>query len=293
MHELIAVAVIVAAIGGQPASRAERETARLRAHFAQVDRELTARDVAHLTDAQRRARRTHIARLREYAAAGVFPRNTRHPGAYVPYFVDDSGTRCAMAFLIEQSGAGEYVAQVAARRNHAYIAEMARDAAIGAPLVAWLEANGLSLAEAARIQPSYDGGGCCTVDPPPTEEVATSYKVGSGAAVATSLTTIALNASLFQLGWSRRAGGWIGVGVGAAALALGASALDEGDEYQTLRTANGGVGLLAAALGVYALLSAPANAPAGTAAARAEARLTGTPWMAPDGHSGVLLSLRF
>jgi hypothetical protein len=291
MNELIAVAVIVAAMGGQPASRADREVARLRAHFAQVDRELHARDVSSLTPVQRHARATHIARLRAYAAAGRFPHNTHHPGAYVPYFVDDSGTRCAMGYLIEESGAIELVARVRARLNYRYIAEIARDQELGPELHAWLDANGLSLAEAARIQPSYDGGGCCTVDPPPTEEVATSYKVGSGAAVVTSLATVALNASLFQLGVSRRAGGWIGLGVGAAALVLGASALDEGDEYGTLRLVNGSVGALAAGIGLYALLGPTVMRRAPTA--RADARVSGTPWVAPDGRSGVLVRMRF
>lgn len=283
MHELIAVAVIVAAVGGQPTTRADREVARLRAHFAQVDRELASADVSHLTGAQRRARATHIARLRVYAAAGRFPQNSHHPGAYVPYFVDDSGTRCAMGYLIEQSGAADFVARVRARLNYQYIAEIARDRELGPALLAWLDASGLSLAEAARIQPSYDGGGCCTIDPPPAEEVTTSYKVGSGTAVVTGLTSVALNASLFKLGLSRQARGWIGVGVGAAALALGASAIDKGDEYNTLRVVNGSVGAFAAGLGLYALLSRSASSQMASV----------TPLVDPNGRSGVLLNLRF
>jgi hypothetical protein len=289
MNELVAIAVIVAAVSGQPVARVDREVVRLRDHFAQVDRELRARDVAHLTPQQQHARATHMARLRAYAARGVFPLNTRHAGAYVPYFVDDAGTRCAMAYLIEQSGAGDFVARVASRLNFAYIADIARDPEFGPALQAWLEANGLTLDEAARIQPAYDGGPCCTVDDPPP--VPTSYKVGSGATILTGLTSVALNASMVQLGLSRRAGGWIGVGVGAVGMALGASALDEGEEYGTLRALNGGVGVLAAGLGLYALLSRPASAP--TATAQRESRLTGSPWVAPDGTTGVVLNLRF
>ena len=289
MNELVAIAVIVAAVSGQPTVRLDREVGRLRDHFAQVDRELRTRDVSHLTTAQRQARATHIARLRAYAAAGVFPENTRHPGAYVPYFVDDNGTRCAMAYLIEQSGAGHFVARVASRLNYAYIADIARDPELGPLLDAWLETNGLSLDEAARIQPAYDGGPCCNVaDPPP---VPTSYKVGSGATILTGLTTVALNASMVRLGLSRRAGGWIGVGVGAVGMALGASALDEGEEYGTLRALNGGVGALAVGFGLYVLLSRPSSVP--TATAQRESRLTGSPWVAPDGRSGVVLNLRF
>lgn len=290
MHDLVAVALIVAAVTGQPQARIDREVARLRAHFTQVDRTLTARDVSHLTADQRRARAVHILRLRDYAAAGRFPQNTHHPGAYVPYFVDDYGTRCAMAFLIEQSGGGDFVARVQRRSNFAYIDDIASDPELGGELRAWLEANGLSLEEAAAIQPAYGGDPCCVIDEPPEEPVVpTSYKVGSAVAIASSLTTVAFNSGLVNLGLSRSASGWIGVAAGGAAMALGATALDEPDEYNTLRTLNAGIGMVAAGLGVYALLRPAAP----TATARNESRLTGSPWVAPDGHTGVLLNFRF
>lgn len=292
MLDLVAVAVIVAAVSGQPYARVDREVVRLRAHFTQVDRELIARDVSHLTADQRSARAVHIARLRHYAALGRFPQNTRHPGQYVPYFVDDHGTRCAMAFLIEQSGGGDFVARVQRRSNYAYIDDIARDPEFGAELHAWLEANGLSLEEAASIQPAYDGGPCCTVDDPEEPVVPTSYKVGSAVAIASSLTSVAFNSGLVNLGLSRTASGWIGVATGGVALALGASALDQPDEYNTLRTLNAGVGLVAAGLGVYALVR-PTSQTGPTATARNESRLTGSPWVAPDGRSGVLLNFRF
>jgi hypothetical protein len=90
-----------------------------------------------------------------------------------------------------------------------------------------------------------------------------------------------------NLGLSRTASGWIGVATGGLALALGASALDEPDEYSTLRILNGGVGVVAAGLGMYALLRP------GVPTTTAEARFTGSPWVAPDGRSGVLLNVRF
>ena len=288
MNELLVVAVLVAAIGGgQPLNRTDREVTRLQAHFTQVDRGLRARDVSHLTPEQRRARATHIARLRDYAAAGRFPQNTHHPGTYVPYFVDDYGTRCAMAFLIEQSGGGDFVARVQRRSNFAYIDDIASDPELGAELHAWLEANGLSLEEAAAIQPAYGGDPCCVIDEP--EEVSTSYKVGSAVAFASGLTTVAFNSGLVNLGLSRAASGWIGVAVGGAAMALSASAFDKPEEYNTLRALNAGVGMVAAGFGVYALLRPAAP----TATARNESRLTGSPWVAPDGRSGVLLNFRF
>jgi hypothetical protein len=279
MNELVAVAVIVAAISGQPVASADREVARLRAHFAQVDRELMARDVSHLTADQRRARAVHITRLRAYAAAGVFPKNSHHPGAYVPYFVDDRGTRCAMGFLIEASGADDFVARVRARLNYSYIADIARDRELGPPLHAWLEANGLSLEEAARIQPGYPGN-------PEFPEVTTAYKVGSIVAIATELTSVAVNTSLVKVGLSRTATGLIGVTVGGAGLLLGVHGVSyTGGSGAPLVTVNIVMGSLALGCGLYALLDG--------VTAPAESRLSGAPWVSPDGRSGVLLNLSF
>ncbi len=57
-----------------------------------------------------------------------------------------------MAHLIEVSGHGDLVQRVAAIRNHAFVRELAGDEELGE----WLRAHGLTLAEAARIQPTYD-----------------------------------------------------------------------------------------------------------------------------------------
>jgi hypothetical protein len=56
-----------------------------------------------------------------------------------------------MAYLIDRSGRRDLVDRVAATRNNAFIAELADDSA----LRAWLDSVGLSVTEAARIQPSY------------------------------------------------------------------------------------------------------------------------------------------
>jgi uncharacterized protein (TIGR03382 family) len=74
----------------------------------------------------------------------------------VPYFIDADGTRCAMAHLMELGGAGALVAEVAGTNNNAYVAELAADDRF----LAWLDAAGLTVEEAARIQPSYTFGLC-------------------------------------------------------------------------------------------------------------------------------------
>ena len=67
----------------------------------------------------------------------------------MPYFIDADGTRCAMAHLLELGGAAALVARIANEKNNAFVEELAN----GQELPAWLDASGLSVAEAARIQP--------------------------------------------------------------------------------------------------------------------------------------------
>jgi hypothetical protein len=127
------------------------ETARVRAHLARVEAELRSKDVSALTATQREARARNLDVLHEYWVRGAFPVNTDFPGRRVPYFVDRYGTLCAMAYLIEQSGRGDLVARIASTDNNAYVRDLQNDAELGA----WLRDNGLTAAEAARIQPSY------------------------------------------------------------------------------------------------------------------------------------------
>ena len=130
---------------------ARAENARIRSHLATVESELRATDVSALTPPQRQARLRNLDVLHQYWVHGVFPANTDFPGHFVPYFVDRYGTRCAMAYLIEQSGHADLVARIAATHNNAYVRDLKGDP----ELVTWLRDNGLTAAEAARIQPTY------------------------------------------------------------------------------------------------------------------------------------------
>ena len=106
------------------------ETARIRTHLATVERKLQAKDVSSLSVAQRVARARNLDVLHEYWMRGIFPSNTDFPGERVPYFIDRYGTRCAMAYLIEQSGHGDLVARVAATHNNARVRELQDDPAL-------------------------------------------------------------------------------------------------------------------------------------------------------------------
>jgi hypothetical protein len=130
------------------------EVARLRAHFDSADAELRQAKTLHLSSSQLRSRAILIAWLREYRDAGEFPQNDRFPDRAMPFFRDSRGVLCAMAYLIDRSGRGDFVDRVASTRNNAFIAELASDPAFQV----WLDSVGLSVAEAARIQPTYDPG---------------------------------------------------------------------------------------------------------------------------------------
>jgi hypothetical protein len=144
------VARAVPSTGPEPLAR-RLEVTRLRAHFDSVDAELRHAKALELTSSQRRARATLIGWLREYRDAGEFPRNDRFPELAMPFFRDSHGALCAMAYLIERSGRRDLVDRVALTRNNAFIAELANDP----ELRVWLDSVGLSVTEAARIQPTY------------------------------------------------------------------------------------------------------------------------------------------
>jgi len=127
------------------------EVARLRAHFDSVDAELRHASALQLTPSRRTARATLIGWLQEYRDAGRFPRNDRFPKLAMPFFRDGHGALCAMAYLVERSGRRDLVDRIAMTRNNVFIAELANDPA----LRVWLDSVGVSVTEAARIQPTY------------------------------------------------------------------------------------------------------------------------------------------
>jgi hypothetical protein len=132
------------ALGDVEQARVARHIARAEGYARRRHGRLSLRPL------QRLARRLLLAELARYRARGRFPRNHDFVEP-TPHFVDAAGTRCAVAHLLDVSGEGGLVRSIAHRRNHARVAELVDEAR----LVAWLEAAGLSLEEAALIQPSY------------------------------------------------------------------------------------------------------------------------------------------
>lgn len=229
------------------------EEQRLRAHFDSVDRELRATPTVTLSAAQRSARAQLVEWLREYRDAGDFPVNEDFPERPTPYFRDRHGNLCAMAYLLARSGRGEVVDAVAESRNNARVHDLADMPA----LTAWLDSVGMSVDEAARIQPQYGS-------PHPVgarREASVGYTVSSVVASGAAVVTAALNA-VDPSGTS----GWAGVVTGAAVTILGAAQWSAESDNRTVARWDVGVGIATLALsarGFRAARREDASRPAG------------------------------
>ncbi|HUQ20187.1 MAG TPA: hypothetical protein VM099_11295 [Gemmatimonadaceae bacterium] len=213
------VLTVVALLGAAsfrktPDSNLRKEVVRLRAHFDSVDSELRARNVSNLTAVQRQHRAALVKWLKEYRDAGVFPINDKFAGRLVPFFRDSHGVLCAMAYLIDRSGRGDIVDKVARARNNAFIHELSDDPT----LIEWLNENGLSVDEAARIQPSYDGIGFPGAENRVSSDFAiTTMLLGGGAMAFTGINIVRPTLT----------GEAAGALVGIAAILNGLSHIDE------------------------------------------------------------------
>jgi hypothetical protein len=220
------------------------EVERLKAHFDSVDTELKSRDVSVLEPSQRARRAKLTSWLRDYRNGGQFPVNDKFDSP-VPFFRDSRGTLCAMAYLIDRSGRKDIVDKVEATRNTAYIAELADDPA----LIAWLDSSGLSVAEAARIQPAYDG----FPDDPPvrSQRVDGDFALAAMGLGGASLATTAIN-----IVKPSYASGLLGIFAGAISIGVGAANVNVNRGTDRVAAATMGVGALSLGAGIYGLLDA-------------------------------------
>lgn len=230
---------------GQPLGK----VVRLSVHFAHIDHMLVSADTSRLSPEQRRARQARIADLRAYAAAGVFPHNHSR-SEQTPLFVDEHGTRCAMAHLIESAGDGDLMNAVVATNNDGYVRELVDDHRV----VAWLDRNGMTAYEAALIQPAYPCG--WYEDDDCSENVSREYAAGTVLASVLGGASIATNISTRNATTGR---GVFGLAAGGLGIALGYPKIDDDSASSTVRlmgVLNLGVGTVAAVLGLRSLLGA-------------------------------------
>lgn len=127
-----------------------RERRRVARHIRDAELAARARSTAALDPLRRMVRGLLLDELTAYRTRGRFPRNP-DLAEQTPFFVDADGVRCAMAHLLEVGGEGALVERIAGERNNAWIRELSDEPR----LLAWLAAAGLTVAEAAAIQPSY------------------------------------------------------------------------------------------------------------------------------------------
>jgi len=133
--------------------RRRLERSRVREHLRRAETALRAADRPELKTEERRRRERHLDRLAAYREHGAFPTN-RYRADRVPLFVGDDGTPCAMAHLLLEDGRDDLVEVVMAEEPTVRIEALPDDRVV----VEWVEANGLTRAEAAQIQPTYPEG---------------------------------------------------------------------------------------------------------------------------------------
>lgn len=296
---LLLPALSLAPRGNRPAdSRAVTdspvEVARIRAHFDSVLTELAARDVGILTAAQRANRSALVTTLAAYRARGVFPHNYDFPGQAVPYFVDrKTGTLCAVAHLLEWTGRRHIVDRVARADNNVWVPALAGDA----EFESWLDANGVTLEEAARIQVPYIGEPVPAPGGPPPQSASskrleTAAPIVGVGALAAGLWNAYGNANGLRGGRTI-----LGLTSGIVATGVGIAILSRSDASPT----SGAVSALAGTVGITVASRALFNRHRAFAAkrdaekARADATTTVSPLMsaANGGSAGVSVSIRF
>jgi hypothetical protein len=256
--------------------RAAQEITRIQEHLRGAEELLARRDLSALSSEARAARARRVAELHAYAAGGRFPKNRDFPAQRMPYFIDADGTRCAMAHLIECAGDSGLVARIARTRNNARVRELADDP----ELVAWLDRNGISLAEAARIQPQY--GNFRNHDT--SDE--TMGRAILGGLIGLEGVGVLLNARLADTRRGRQWRGFYGVTFGVVGTMSGVALLGDENSSVGWSTAVLVLGISSLALGARQLAHQNDVPPKAVS-------LSAVPYRSSDGAPGLALLARF
>lgn len=96
------------------------------------------------------ARGVQMQRISAYRDGGVFPLNEGQSSEPAPIFVDRHGTDCAVGHLMRCSGWANEVDAIARSNNLVYVPDAPQSA-----IAVWVLTSGLTLEEAALIQPGY------------------------------------------------------------------------------------------------------------------------------------------
>lgn len=256
----------------RPAAGPIDETTRIRTHLERVEGRMAREEPQGLTLEQRTARRETLSWLAEYRRAGRFPRNYVRAGERVPVFVDPHGTPCAVGYLLLRSGEHALVEEIVRTDNLVRVPELAAEPA----LAAWLSERGITLEEAAAIQPTYG-------EPPTTAEaepIATYSEVTIGASLlSTAVTSYVLATRAEPDGWdATRIPGAASLGFHTAMIGHG---LTSDAEEPNWALGLNFVGVLVSGIGLV-------DQALGGDAVRGPSGMTIRPWVSSE-HVGVSL----
>jgi hypothetical protein len=178
-----------------------------------------------------------------------------------------------MAYLIERSGRRDIVDRISGTQNLAYIRDLESDTG----LVAWIEASGIEVAEAARIQPAYR-----------TERRQEATLAATAATVGLSgISLFTAHANVFR---PSEVQGFVGILIGSATVLVG---VVTSHDYPVLTGINAVSGGLAILTGIYAAFR-PRDSVARERAQRPRGATNWTPltqWSPQTGaRAGLLVS---
>ncbi|MEO7998169.1 MAG: hypothetical protein ABI852_12030 [Gemmatimonadaceae bacterium] len=271
------------------AEQRQKELRRIHVHFDSVLIELSTADVGQLTKSQQANRDKLVQTLRGYSTRGDFPHNYDF-ATPTPYFIDrKTGTLCAVAYLLESTGRRALVDRVARTNNNVWVADLKGDASFEE----WLDENGITLNEAARIQVPYAGASS-------TQSDVALMAVGVGVPTALSLGFTAWNAFGNSNGHSRT-GAYVGLLSGVATSAVGLGVRSQQANATGSRVAANSltaVGIVGVAFAARSLVHRPRYLAARTEAEnakRANVQTSVSPIipLGKDGGAGLSMSIRF
>lgn len=150
MNPVIGDEALLASGVSCPASMEEVD--KIRCHVSYALGQLQAKTTQYQNN-----RMAILSTLETYIIEGVFPQNENNSGSdkRYPCFIDSAGIPCAVAHLMQQSGAGNLANSIAASHKYDSIAQILVNTNLSPRIESWARSNGLSVKDLALIQPTY------------------------------------------------------------------------------------------------------------------------------------------
>ncbi|MCA9344492.1 hypothetical protein KC946_01525 [Candidatus Saccharibacteria bacterium] len=126
---------------------------RIKKHLMRVETSLNKYSPDSMSIFLLAKRKVTLAYLREYWEMGEYPINTLL-NTRTPVFKDEFGNYCAVGYLLSKAGYDELVTEIQHTNNLVKVKDISDTKYVTA-----IESLGITLEEAAKIQPSYPPGG--------------------------------------------------------------------------------------------------------------------------------------